>query len=210
MSSSGLAQDANSTNERVSEVLAPQNETDFDPSLEYSYPDMILFWKTPSVFCQWTPSTFTVAGISYVGCEQFFAAEKARLFGDANVLQDIMRVSDPRLHKGYGRAVSGFDQTIWERERENIVLVGNYAKFSQNPAMRHHLLGSGDKLLVEASPYDQVWGVGLQANDPAIRDQSSWRGLNLLGKALQTVRHALRFRLPRFASETASAAGSSE
>lgn len=87
--------------------------------------DMILFWKIPSPFRQWTPSTFVVDGVYYLCAEQFFAAEKACFFGDTHILQCIMRVSDPSLHNKYGREVSGFDQTLWEQERENIVLTGS-------------------------------------------------------------------------------------
>ena len=122
----------------------------FDATREYSTPDMIFFWQPPSVFSQWTPSSFRVDGVSYSCAEQFFASEKARLFGDADALQRILSVSDPSLHKRYGRAVRNFDPPVWEQERENIVVRGSYAKFSQNPALRHRLLATGDKRLVEA------------------------------------------------------------
>ncbi|CAB1105621.1 unnamed protein product [Ectocarpus sp. CCAP 1310/34] len=75
----------------------------FDPSTEYCIPDMVFFWKPPSPFSRWTPSTFTVDGVVYSCAEQFFAAKKARLFGDRCALQNIMRVSDPDLHKNFGR-----------------------------------------------------------------------------------------------------------
>ena len=167
----------------------------FDATREYSTPDMIFFWQPPSVFSQWTPSSFRVDGVSYSCAEQFFASEKARLFGDADALQRILGVSDPSLHKRYGRAVRNFDPPVWEQERENIVVRGSYAKFSQNPALRHRLLATGDKRLVEASPWDKIWGVGLRADHPDIFNESTWRGLNLLGSALQRVRRMLRFRI---------------
>ncbi|CAB1117590.1 unnamed protein product [Ectocarpus sp. CCAP 1310/34] len=157
----------------------------FDPSTEYCTPDMVFFWKPPSPFSQWTPSTFTVDGVVYSCAEQFFAAEKARLFRDRCALQNIMRVSDPALHIKFGREVRGFDQSLWEQERENIVLTGCYTKFSQNSELRNHLLGSGGKILAEASPYDRVWGIGLQVYHPDAGCTSRWRGLNLLGTALQ-------------------------
>ena len=83
-----------------------------------------------------------------------FRCRKSRLFGDYHALQNIMRVADPKLHKQYGREVRNFDAAVWEHERENIVLVGSYAKFTQTPGMRHPLLGTGDRLPAEASPYD--------------------------------------------------------
>ena len=157
---------------------------------------MVLFWQAPSVFSQWTPSIFTVDGVEYSCGEQFFAAAKARLFGDQDTLRRIMRVSDPIKHKRYGRQVKGFDEAVWERERENVVRVASYYKFSQNPAMRQHLLGTGDKMLVEASPFDAIWGIGHRADDPAAIQPSLWRGSNLLGKSLQVVRDLLREHAP--------------
>lgn len=103
----------------------------FDATREYSTLDMIFFWQPPSVFSQWTPSSFRVDGVSYSCAEQFFASEKARLFGDADALRRILSVSDPSLHKRYGRAVRNFDPSVWEQERKNIVVRGSYAKFSQ-------------------------------------------------------------------------------
>ena len=132
----------------------------FDATQEYCTPSVVLFWQPPSCFSQWTPSRFTIDGTSYLCAEQYFAAEKSHLFGDYHVLQNIMRVSDPKLDKQYGREVRNFDAVVWEHERENIVLVGSDAKFTQNPAMRQHLLGTGDRLLAEASPYDTIWGIG--------------------------------------------------
>ncbi len=203
---SNLAVNSNSTQNAVQTIPSAESlpeeasragilpeEDPFDATREYSTADMVFFWKPPSVFCQWTPSPFQVDGVNYNCAEQFFASEKARLFGDVDALRRIMEVSDPSLHKRYGRAVRGFDSTLWESERENIVLTASYAKFSQNPAMRHHLLATGEKCLVEASPYDSIWGVGLRADNPHIRHSPSWRGLNLLGSALQKVRHMLRF-----------------
>ena len=85
---------------------------------------------------------------------------------------------------------------MWERERENIVLVDSYAKFAQNPTMQSHLLDTGDRLLVEASPYDLIRGIGYSADHVSARQPPLWRGLNLLGKTLQTVRHLFRDRAP--------------
>ena len=89
-----------------------------------------------------------------------------------------------------------FDLTVLERERENIVLVGFYATFTQNPSMQSHLLGTGDRLLAEASPYDLTWGIGYSADHVSARQPTLWRGFNLLGKTLQTVRRLFRDRAP--------------
>ena len=89
-----------------------------------------------------------------------------------------------------------FNAAVWEHERDNIVLIGSYAKFAQNPAMQQHLLGTGNRLLAEASPYDTIWGIGYRANHANATHPSKWRGLNLLGKTLQLVRQRLRDRAP--------------
>ncbi|CAB1118552.1 unnamed protein product [Ectocarpus sp. CCAP 1310/34] len=146
-------------------VSAPAVPAVFDPSNEYCTPDMVFVWQPPSPFSQWTQSTFVVDGVVYSCAEQFFAAEKARLFEDHSALQNIMRVPDPALHKKFGRGVRGFDPSLWEHERENIVLTGSYAKFSQNSELRDHLLGSGDKILAEASPYDCLGNVLCEYHD---------------------------------------------
>lgn len=96
----------------------------------------------------------------------------------------------------YGREVRGFDQTLWEQERDNIVLTGSYPKFRQNSEFRQHLLGSGDKIVAETSPFDRIWGIGLGADDPDACRQSTWRGQKLLGIALQKVRQLLRSNAP--------------
>lgn len=154
----------------------------------------VLFWRPPAVFSQWTPSTFTVDGVTYSCAEQFMMAEKARLFGDETTRARILATTSPREHKRLGRLVAGFVDEVWERERVEIVVRGNLAKFSQDPALLEALLATGDKVLVEASPTDRVWGVGRRPTDPAACQPERWRGQNLLGKALERVRHALRER----------------
>ena len=173
-----------------------RNTAAFDGTKEYCTRDIVLFWQPSSCFSQWTPSRFTVEGDSYSCGEQFFDAEKSRLFGDHQTLQHVMRVSKPRLHKQYGTEVRSFDLAVWERERENIVFVGSYAKFTPNPTMPSHLLETGDRLLAEGSPYVLIRGIGYSADHVSARQPPLWRGLNLLGKTLQTVRHLFRDRAP--------------
>ena len=174
-----------------------QTTANFDPTLEYCTSDAIFFWQPPSVFSQWTPATFTVDSVENCCAEQFFAAAKARLIGDKSRLSLIMEAFSPAEHKRLGRLVHGFHQPTWDQQREYIVLVASYEKFSQNPDMLRHLLGTGTKDLVEASPYDTVWGIGLAASDPSVLDRRKWRGQNLLGKALAQVRDLLRNSAPR-------------
>ena len=93
-----------------------RNTAVFDGTEEYCTRDIVLFWQPPSCFSQWTPSRFTVEGVSHSCGEQFFAAEKIHFFGDHQTLQHIMCVSNPRLHKQYGGEARNFDLAVWERE----------------------------------------------------------------------------------------------
>jgi ribA/ribD-fused uncharacterized protein len=115
-------------------------------------------------------------------------AEKAALFGDEEILAQILATEDPKAMKALGRKVRSFDSTVWDKAKYSIVLNGNYAKFTQDDALREYLLSTADKILVEASPLDTVWGIGLGANNPKSVDPAQWRGRNLLGFALMEVR----------------------
>ena len=119
-------------------------------------------------------------------------AQKAALFGDEETRKKIMAAGHPREYKALGRDVKPFDAAAWDREKYGIVLQGNLAKFSQNPELLAFLLGTGDAILVEASPYDAVWGVKLPADDPRIHNPREWKGENLLGFALMETRDRLR------------------
>jgi ribA/ribD-fused uncharacterized protein len=168
------------------------DEREVPPGLVVETATMVLFWQPPSVFSQWTPSVFEVEGVSYGCAEQFMMAEKARLFGDEAIRTKILASSSPRTQKALGRKVAGFDEARWNAARLELVVRGNRAKFSQNPSMLEELLRTGDKTLVEASPYDRVWGIGRAPDDPKAQDEREWRGLNLLGQALMRVRALLR------------------
>ena len=106
-------------------------------------------------------------------------AAKARLFKDHIAVELIMSSPDPSAHKRIGRGVRNFDPAAWDREKQNAVLSGNYAKFTENPArILHHLLSTGNKRLAEASPLDPVWGIDFRADDPRAKDPRQWRGKN--------------------------------
>mgnify|MGYP002621576836 FL=1 len=141
---------------------------------------------------QWWPAEFTVDGVRYRTAEHFMMAAKARLFGDAETEAAIIAAGHPGQAKDLGRQVRGFDEETWRDARFDLVVQGNLAKFGQNPELRDFLLGTGDRVLVEASPVDRVWGIGLAADDERAERPECWRGLNLLGFALMEVRQALR------------------
>nr|WP_175438095.1 NADAR family protein [Streptomyces sp. SGAir0924] len=146
----------------------------------------------PSCLSQWWPSPFTVAGVEYTTAEHWMMAGKARLFGDAEAERRVLAAAHPAEAKKAGRLVRGFDEAVWERERFPIVVEGSVHKFASDPALREFLVRTGDRVLVEASPVDRVWGIGLAADDEAASDPRRWRGSNLLGFALMVARERLR------------------
>ena len=145
------------------------------------------------VFSQWwQPATFTLEGITYVSAEHYMMAEKARLFGDDAVREQAIAAKSPGAAKALGRTVANFDQATWEQHRFDIVVNGSIGKFGQNEPLKTYLLETGNKVLVEASPRDCIWGVGLGKNNEKITDPRTWRGQNLLGFALMKARAVLR------------------
>jgi ribA/ribD-fused uncharacterized protein len=160
----------------------------------------LLFWGhqpsadgrvTASCLSQWWPAPFEVDGSTYATAEHFMMAAKARLFGDTRIAERIVAASHPHRAKALGRLVTGFDETTWQEHRYDIVVRANLAKFGQHDDLRAFLLGTAKRVLVEASPVDRVWGIGLAATDDRARQPSAWRGLNLLGFALMDVRAEL-------------------
>ena len=139
-------------------------------------------------FSQWFERPFVVEVLTYPTAEHWMMVEKARLFGDDEILQAILAAPSPGEAKALGRQVRNFDQETWEAERVNIVKAGNLHKFGQHEDLKAFLLASHQRMLVEASPQDQIWGIGLSKDDPAAQNPYQWRGLNLLGFALMEVR----------------------
>lgn len=140
---------------------------------------------------QWWPAPFTVDDVRYPTAEHWMMAAKARLFGDADAEARILAARSPAEAKNVGGLVRGFDEERWAAERFGIVVAGSVAKFGQDPALRGYLLATGARVLVEASPVDRVWGIGLAAGDERATDPGRWRGENLLGFALMEARERL-------------------
>ncbi|WP_424853509.1 NADAR family protein [Streptomyces sp. SAI-170] len=145
-----------------------------------------------SCLSQWWPSPFTVDGTRYATAEHWMMAAKARLFGDAEAERRALAAEHPAQAKKAGRLVRDFDEDVWERERFGIVVEGSVHKFAAHADLREFLLNTGERVLVEASPVDRVWGIGLAADDEAAFDPERWRGPNLLGFALMEARERLR------------------
>ncbi|MGW4378624.1 NADAR family protein [Kitasatospora sp. NPDC004531] len=140
---------------------------------------------------QWWPSPFNVDGVEYATAEHWMMAGKARLFGDEESVPRILRARTPAEAKNLGRLVIGFDQDTWVAHRFDLVVAGSVAKFGQDEQLRDYLLRTGTRVLVEASPLDRIWGIGLAADDEKANTPSRWRGLNLLGFALMEARARL-------------------
>lgn len=140
---------------------------------------------------QWYPAEFELDGHRYASAEHFMMASKARLFGDEEAFQRILQAESPDAAKSFGRQVRGFDEPTWVEKRFELVVAGNVGKFGQNAALRQFLLETGRRVLVEASPVDRIWGIGLAKDDPGAERPSAWRGLNLLGFALMAARQKL-------------------
>lgn len=154
-----------------------------------------LFWDGP--FSQWYPSNFTVNHLKFNCAEQFMMYGKALLFHDLETAEEILQATSPKDQKALGRKIRNFDQDIWVLFREGIVYTGSYAKFTQNPALQEILLATKGTTLVEASPYDKIWGIGLAETDPQALNRATWKGLNLLGETLTRVREMISYQVIR-------------
>lgn len=158
--------------------------------------EYVFFWKRGNAlyncFSQWHYSEFEDGLEYYTSAEQYMMFKKAEIFEDNETATEIMATDDPKEIKALGRRVKGFDEEVWNRLRYSVVLNGNYYKFKPTIEMRDILLSTGDKILVEASPLDNIWGIGLSEKDAKAADPKSWRGLNLLGFALMEVRDEIR------------------
>jgi ribA/ribD-fused uncharacterized protein len=162
--------------------------------------DFLFFWgHTPkradavdaSCLSQWFPCAFVIDGVTYRTAEHWMMAEKARLFRDDDALARVLACATPAEAKKHGRSVRDYDDAAWGRIRSEAVVRGNVAKFDQNPDLGAFLRSTGERILVEASPRDRVWGIGMGASNPDARDPAKWRGRNLLGFALVEARERL-------------------
>ena len=172
-----------------------RNRYDAGEKLEF-----IFFWGhhqngtrvTQACLSQWYPAQFVIDDITYRCTEQWMMAEKARVFGDEYNRKKILEAKDPKEMKSLGRQVRNFNADVWNEKAREIVTKGNIAKFSQNPGLKAFLLNTRNMVLVEASPYDKIWGIGLDRETALKGSVDQWQGENLLGCALMEVRDWLR------------------
>lgn len=146
------------------------------------------FWN--GYFSQWDISPFIIDGVTFNCCEQWMMFSKASVFKDKETAMQILREESPRKQKALGRQVANFNADHWNKVARDLVYIGNMAKFQQNIGYLNELLSSGDMIIVEASPYDNIWGIGFD-EEHALDNIEKW-GTNWLGEVLMKVREALR------------------
>jgi len=137
-------------------------------------------------------TTKSIDDVVYPTTEHWMMAQKAELFGDLETKEEILHAETPEIAKSLGRKIKNFDENIWNIHKTNIVVSGNRHKFQDNEKLKDFLLQTGDPVLVEASPVDTIWGIGLDQNNPNAKHPELWKGENLLGFALMKVRDYLQ------------------
>jgi ribA/ribD-fused uncharacterized protein len=155
-----------------------------------------LFYGSSEPFSNWFRSPFVtideVAGkLTFPSAEHYMMYGKAVCFGDAAAAEAILKAQDPRSAKRLGRQVKGFDAQTWNQVARRVVYRGCRLKFTQNPDCYEALVATRGTQLVEASPTDRIWGVGLAEDDDRILDPGQWRGTNWLGEVLTLLREDL-------------------
>lgn len=158
------------------------------------------FFSARDVFSNWYAAPFTLQGHQFGCVEQAMMWGKATIFGDHATAAKVLASPDPKDQKALGRQVKPYVDEIWAQRRTRIVYAACHAKFTQNPALLQALMDTGDTQLVEASPYDRIWGIGMGENAPGVDDEANWRGQNLLGKVLTRLRDNLRLEMKPGAS----------
>jgi ribA/ribD-fused uncharacterized protein len=154
-------------------------------------PEFIFFWN--GMFSQWYPSEFIIDDFEYPSAEHYMMIQKAILFDDFPTAYKMLGLGiTPARVKRMGRAVSNFNENVWNKHKFQIVVDGSFAKFTQNEVLKEHILSTDDKVIVEASAFDTVWGIGMTANALGRDNPKVWRGENLLGYALMEARDLIR------------------
>lgn len=139
----------------------------------------------------WYLSRFTIDNITFSSMEQYMMYNKAVYCHDESVAAQILTTDDVAKIKALGRAVSNYDENLWNGIRQIVVYRGLLEKFSQNSKLKEKIKTTGDVILAECAVRDCIWGIGLSMKDPDRFDKTKWKGQNLLGYALMMVRECL-------------------
>lgn len=148
------------------------------------------FWDGP--FSNWHPASFEYQGHRFANSEQAFMWRKAKYFNDHVIADKMLRETDPSKVKALGRKVTFYDDKAWSEVRYDIMVDVNLAKFSQNLELRDFLIAHSHLEIVEASPVDTIWGIGLTESAARKVTKDEWQGLNLLGIAMNEVADLLK------------------
>nr|XP_022314281.1 riboflavin biosynthesis protein PYRR, chloroplastic-like [Crassostrea virginica] len=169
----------------------PESEDDEIQDLPDDRDKYEYFWKARSPFSQWHPSKFVVDGKTYNCAEQYMMYHKALVMKNDELAEVIMALDNPQEIKDVGRSIPDIDAELWNHKSFEVVEAGNMAKFSQNEELKQKLFNTYPRTLVEASPHDTIWGIGLGQRDKRAWNKMSWRGENRLGEILTRVRDKL-------------------
>ena len=150
----------------------------------------IYFWG--SELSNWFACQFKYKGHMFKNSEQAFMWEKAMHFGDITTANEILKEPNPRRNKELGRKVRNFNGEEWTKVSLKYMIDVNYAKWTSNDKLKKLLLSTDNKILVEASPYDTIWGIGIHWDDDDVLDEKKWKGTNWLGEALMKVRNKIK------------------
>jgi ribA/ribD-fused uncharacterized protein len=159
--------------------------------LENKQRKFTFFWNTKSPLTNWWIEDFVWKDITFNCSEQYMMYRKALMFKDYRIADLIMNTKSPREQKDYGREVTGYIDEQWSEDRLDIVVEGLLCKFQQSASAKQYLIKTRGTYIAEASPYDLVWGIGMEASHPDVEDYGLWRGKNLLGIALMRVRNII-------------------
>lgn len=150
--------------------------------------DFVFFWKKNDIYSNWHPCKFTMGDVEFSSSEQAFMCEKALFFEDEDADAKILATKDPREQKAIGRTIKNFNTDQWIKVSKSIMYEVCKAKFEQNPNLLKALLATEGKTLCEASPFDKIYGIGLDENNPLAWEKETWEGENLLGYILTELR----------------------
>jgi ribA/ribD-fused uncharacterized protein len=155
--------------------------------------EFVFFWGGP--YSQWAHSPFVWDGKEFPTAEHFMMYHKCLTFEDHARAEQVLKYPGPDQVKAIGRQIENYDDDTWAAVRFNVVTYGNILKFSQNPkfydVLRRDYM-EGDKILVEASPEDRVWGIGKHETDEGLDNIDNWNGQNLLGYAIMEAGERLK------------------
>ncbi len=151
----------------------------------------VFFYGKNDHFSNFYKTNFKVNDITFSCGEQYIMYSKAKLFSDDIIANQILQETSPSKMKALGRKVKNYNDKIWVQSREDITFNGLIHKYKQNPILKEQILNTNNKIIVEASPTDRIWGIGMGVSNPELENQNKW-GQNILGKILMRVRKNIK------------------